>query len=297
MSADQNGNIKCLNKRLDQEFWSTKVQSRDVSCKAVSSLCTCGTYIIAGICKVFHVVNVDTGASLVAVNFPSWINSCCGIDSKLSFVCAGDDGNLILYRLSPGNPDPHDNEVTKFSQVTGDLFGCALNSSCTICVTGGNDCVVYVVPVLSNTEKGVSFEVDSWVHSICFCPNDALVAATTKLGTAYIYDITNMAMLVQHEMHLNPSAGSWCSFATRHDDQKMYLLTASRNKLIHVWQCPNIANGKGKGDCRLEEMSIFQADGSFGSADGIGGEGCYDPESGCLVTGDQGGKLYALDII
>ena len=49
------------------------------------------------------------------------------------------------------------------------------------------------------------------------------------------------------------------------------------------------------GEVRCIDRGVFAAHGAFGSADGVGGQGCCT-EDGTVVIGNQGGSLYRLSL-
>ena len=57
------------------------------------------------------------------------------------------------------------------------------------------------------------------------------------------------------------------------------------------------ARGPAAPAAPLELVGVFPASGAFGSPDGVGGQAAVTGSSPCrLAIGDQGGRLYRLDL-
>ena len=64
------------------------------------------------------------------------------------------------------------------------------------------------------------------------------------------------------------------------------LLTSGADKQLKAWTLPDLV---------LE--ASFAANGAFGSADGVGGEGALSAADGRVAVGDGSGRLYALELV
>ena len=63
------------------------------------------------------------------------------------------------------------------------------------------------------------------------------------------------------------------------------LVTTGADKCVRVWSVPD-----------LRQTACFHAAGSFGSSDGIGGEGAFAPTDDALAVGDGSGRLHVLRV-
>ena len=108
-----------------------------------------------------------------------------------------------------------------------------------------------------------------------------IAAALGGAGGIVLWLASDGSAPVAVQTHCSGAAIAWCG-ATRGVAR---LFTTGGDKRVRVFTVP-----------ALQQTACFHAAGSFGSSDGIGGEGAFASTGDALAVGDSSGRLYVLSL-
>jgi WD40 repeat protein len=281
ISADGAGVAKCWDEACAKELWHLHISPVDFSCKAIVSLAVAGRQVACAMFKKVTLVSVSDGIIHSELQCTDWQNSLAVSSDQKYLLGGGDRGSLVLWAAQA---DASWEQEVVFSGVRGDVLGCAVTE--TKVASCGNECCVQIWGFSGELLITLD-ECPSWLFSVCFTPaGDKVAASMSGSGALFIWDAESGKLLCSKSNVQPAKALGWCCFC----EQGKFLLSSSAAKVVGLWA----QSGEALAPC-----AIFPALGSFGSPDGIGGQGAVlvtGKGVTTVVIGDQGGRLYRLEL-
>lgn len=326
-SADTAGYVCMYGERLRSNadtLWKVHLRSRNESMTAVTSLARIrppdgstkqqksGWVLFAAMYQVVHLLSAATGHTLASCAFPDWLNFVWAGEEH---VIAGGDSFILSWAsraavraLVDGKKDVAWSSVD--SGAAAELRDVAVlcvagaprgegaqgEASRTWAVSGCNDnaCRVW------DLESGgllAEYKAESWVTSACLlCLEDQrLVIAGTQEGLLHVFGPPDAAPLLRGAVNVAGGSGTvaWCEalVGTGGAAASDLVAVSTSSRMVYVVQ---VVGAEG-GAMGMRRVGYFPAEGPFGSADGVGGQGGAGP-GGLLCIGDQSGRLYKLKV-
>ena len=291
--ADAAGRLTCVDASLTSALWTVALPEASGPCSAITALSgRGGGTALAATHRRVYLVAAEDGALLRRFEFPDWANACA-LGTGVAVV-AGDAAEVWVWALE-GGALPGQRLAPPDAAPGGAVLALALSPDERALAGGGNDGRVHVWRGLESAAHVGSDPLDGQVIALAWVGEGAgplLVAGTAGgRGGVHLLHCSAEAMEPVARAALGCSV-AWCGVTSDH-----LLVTAAASQLVHVWGIAGEAaplRPAKPGGCALRLRALFPASAGFGSADGVGGQGCVWGRELCI--GDEAGRLYALHV-